>query len=80
MRWVALLLLVANLGYLGWELDRGTRALLANSPPPLKIPAGAGTLNIIDEASGLQELKPVYGWQKPMKVLAPSNSTQSRKK
>lgn len=80
MKWVTLLLLVANLAYLGWELDRGTRALVANSPPPIRIPAGVGTLKIIDEASGLRELKPVYGWQTPMRVLAPRNSTQSRKK
>ena len=80
MRWAALILLAGNLGYLGWELGRETRALVANSPPPLKIPARAETLKIIDEAAGLQELKPVYGWQKPVRVLAPNNSTQSRKK
>ena len=80
MKWVALLLLVANLAYLGWEVDRGTRALAANSPPPLRIPAGAGTLKIIDEAAGLQELKPVYGWQKPVRVMVPDSSAQSRKK
>ena len=73
MKWVALLLLVANLAYLGWELDRETRALVANSAPPLKIPAGAGTLKIIDEAAGLQEMIPVYGWQQPRRVLLPSS-------
>ena len=77
MRWFALLLLVANLAYLGWELDRGTRALVANSPPPLKIPAGAGTLKIIDEAADLQELKPVYGWQQPRRVLLPSGARKT---
>ena len=80
MKWLALLLLAANLVYLGWELDRGTRALVANSPLPLKIPAGAGTLTRIDETAGLRELKPVYGWQTPIRVLAPDNSTRSRKK
>lgn len=73
MKWVTLLLLAANLAYLGWEMDRGTRALVANSPPPLKIPAGAGTLKVIDEAADLQELKPVYGWQQPRRVLLPSS-------
>ena len=72
MKWVALFLLAANLVYLGWELDRGTRMLVVNSPPPVKIPAQAGTLKIIDEAAGLQELKPVYGWQAPRQVLLPS--------
>ena len=80
MRWVALILLAGNLGYLGWELNRETRSLVANSPPPLKIPAGTETLKIMDEAAGLQELKPVYGWRKPVRVLAPNNPTRSRKK
>lgn len=61
MKWVALLLLVANLVYLGWELERGTRVLVANSPPPLELPAGVGTLKIIDETDALQELDPVDG-------------------
>ncbi|MDE0511290.1 MAG: hypothetical protein OXI88_05850 [Gammaproteobacteria bacterium] len=77
MRWLALLLLAANLAYLGWELDRGTRALVANSPPPLKIPAGAETLKIMDETAGLQELKPVYGWQQPRRVLLPSGARET---
>ena len=71
MRWAALILLAGNLGYLGWELERETRALVANSPPPLRIPAGTETLKIMDEAAGLQELKPVYGWQKPARVMVP---------
>ena len=72
MRWAALILLTANLGYLGWELSREAGSLAANSPPPLRIPAGAETLEIIDETAGLQELKPVYGWQQPRRVLLPS--------
>lgn len=74
------MLLAANLAYLGWELDRDTKALVANRPPTLKTSAGAGTLTKIDETAGVQELKPVYGWQRPIKVLAPNNSTQSPKK
>ena len=80
MKWVAILLLAANLAYLGWELQRDAKALVANQPPPLKISAGAGTLAIIDETAVLRDLKPVYGWQTPIRVLAPRNSTQSRKK
>lgn len=72
MRWAALLLLAVNLGYLGWELGRETGALAANRPPPLKIPAGTETLKILDETAGLQELKPVYGWRQPKRVLVPS--------
>ena len=72
MKWAALLLLVANLAYLGWELERSARALVANSPPPLKISATAGTLKIIDETAGLRALQPVYSWQAPRQVLLPS--------
>lgn len=77
MRWAALILLTANLGYLGWELGRETGSLVANSPPPLRIPAGAETLKIIDETAGLQELKPVYGWQQPRRVLLPSGARET---
>ena len=72
MRWVALSLLVANLIYLGWELNRDAQALVANTPPRLTLPAATQTLAIIDETVGIQELKPVYGWQQPRPVLLPS--------
>ncbi len=72
MRWVALSLLVANLIYLGWELNRDAQALVANNPPRLTLPAATQTLAIIDETVGIQELKPVYGWQQPRPVLLPS--------
>ena len=64
-------MLAANLGYLGWELRRETGSLVANTPPPLRIPVGAETLRILDETTGLQELKPVYGWRQPRRVLLP---------
>ncbi len=73
MKWAVIVLLIANLVYLGWELDRGAKALVANRLPPLKIPAGTETLKIIDETTDLQELKPVYGWQQPRRVLLPAS-------
>ena len=72
MRWVALSLLVANLIYLGWELNRDAQTLVANTPQRLTLPAATQTLAIIDETVGIQELKPVYGWQQPRPVLLPS--------
>ena len=72
MRWLALSLLIANLLYLGWELDRDARALVANTPEPMKLPAHTATLEIIDETASVQELKPVYGWQLPRSALLPS--------
>ena len=71
MRWLALLLLVGNVVYLGWELDRETKALVANSRPAIKIPAGTATLKKIDESTGLQELKSVPAWYGPRRVLVP---------
>ena len=71
MRWLALLLLVGNVIYLGWELDRETKALVANSRPAIKIPAGTATLNKIDESTSLRKLKSVPEWYGPRRVLAP---------
>ena len=71
MRWLALLLLVGNVVYLGWELDRGTKILVANSRLAIKIPAGTATLKRLDESTGLQELKSVPEWYGPRRVLVP---------
>ncbi len=71
MRWLALLLLVGNVGYLGWELDRETKALVANSRPAIKIPTGTATLKKIDESTNLRELKIVPVWYGPRRILVP---------
>lgn len=70
MKWLALLLLTGNLAYLGWELDRSARALTVARPSP-QLHAGVGVLEKIDETTGVRELKPVYGWQTPRRVLVP---------
>ena len=71
MRWLALLLLVGNVIYLGWELDRETKALVANSRPAIKIPAGTTTLIKVDKLTSLPELKSVSERYQPRQVLVP---------
>ena len=71
MRWLALLLLVGNVMYLGWELDRDTKALVANSRSALTIPAGTTTLKKIDHGADLPELKRVYERYRPRRALLP---------
>ena len=71
MKWLALLLLVGNVVYLGWEIDRETKALVANNRPAIKIPAGTATLKIIDESTSLRELKSIPEWYGPRRVLVP---------
>lgn len=72
MRWLALLLLVGNVIYLGWELDRGTKTLVVNSRPAFTIPAGATTLKKIDDRTGMPELKQLRERHQPRRVLAPA--------
>ena len=71
MRLVVILLLVGNLIYLGWELDREAQALVANSSPGLITPAGATVLKIIDDSTGMPELKSSLERARPTRVLLP---------
>lgn len=72
MRWVVLLLLVSNIIYLGWEVDRAAKALVANSSPALKITAGTTRLKIIDDRTGLPEMKSSLERSRPTRVLLPA--------
>ena len=71
MRLVVLLLLAGNIIYLGWELDRAAKALAANSSPALITPAGTTALKIIDEQTGMPELKSSLERSRPTRVLLP---------
>ena len=71
MRRVVLLLLISNVIYLGWELDRNAKTLVANSSPALKIPAGTRELKIIDGRAGRPELKSSLERARPTRVLLP---------
>ena len=71
MRLVVLSLLVANIIYLGWELEREAKALVANSSPALITPAGTSVLAVIDEGTGMPELKSSLERARPTRVLLP---------
>ena len=71
MRLVVLLLLVGNVIYLGWEIDRGAKVLVANSSPALITPAGTTALKIIDKRTGMPELKSSLERSRPTRVLLP---------
>ncbi len=47
MKWMAILLLLTNVLYLGWEIDRETRIQIRNSPSAISIPASAVNLQLI---------------------------------
>lgn len=49
MRWIFLILLLANVVYFGWELDRETRMRMQNTTVATPVPASAGRLTLIRE-------------------------------
>lgn len=51
MKWVAIFLLLTNVLYLGWEIDRETRIQIKNSPSAITIPASANKLQLISETN-----------------------------
>lgn len=53
MKWLFILLLLANLIYLGWEMDRDTRLHHANISSGLKIPVGTQEFVLLNELDKL---------------------------
>lgn len=49
MRWLFIILLAANLLYLGWELDRQTRIDTGNARQVLMVPSGVRNLTLVRE-------------------------------
>ena len=49
MRWLFILLLLINLVYLGWEIDKQTVLTVVNTTKPLKVPATAKELKLLKE-------------------------------
>lgn len=49
MRWLVLLLLVANIVYFGWELDRQSRSDVTNARSSLAVARGVKKLVLLDE-------------------------------
>ncbi|MEX2353866.1 MAG: SPOR domain-containing protein [Gammaproteobacteria bacterium] len=57
MRWLFVLLLVTNLVYLGWELDREAGIEIQKSMPVRMIPSSAQRLQLLSETQELPELR-----------------------
>jgi hypothetical protein len=57
MRWLFLSLLVANVIYLGWEIDRGTKIYMRNTTSALSIPASASRLQLISEMESPPDIR-----------------------
>ena len=51
MKWFFILLLICNVVYLGWELDRDSRVYHSSLSGAIKIPAGTQRLSMISELS-----------------------------
>ena len=49
MRWLFILLLLLNIIYFGWELERETRFQVANATPVIRVPVSAKRLTLISE-------------------------------
>jgi hypothetical protein len=49
MRWLVLVLLIANLLYLGWQVDRESRANLRAAAAGLRVPTGTPQLSLLGE-------------------------------
>lgn len=57
MKWLFILLLLTNVLYLGWEMDRDTQQLSTNVSSAIKVPAGTQKLILLNELDKLPETR-----------------------
>lgn len=57
MKWVFILLLLGNVVYLGWEIDRDARLDRANVSSAIRVPAGTQRLVLLTELEKLPETR-----------------------
>lgn len=57
MKWFFILLLLANVIYLGWEIDRDARLKRVNVSSAIKVPAGTQKLVLLSELEKLPETR-----------------------
>tara|TARA_R110002072_G_scaffold48681_1_gene133020 strand:+ start:35116 stop:35955 length:840 start_codon:yes stop_codon:yes gene_type:complete len=57
MKWLFILLLIANAVYLGWEMDRDVQLERANVSAAIKVPAGTQRLKLLNELEHLPETR-----------------------
>ncbi len=59
MKWLFIILLLFNVCYFGWELDRQTRIEVSNSVRPFTVPANVQKLVLLEELENLPGATPV---------------------
>jgi sporulation related protein len=57
MKWIFILLLLANVVYLGWEIDRDAKLKRINVASAIKVPAGTQRLVLLNELEKLPETR-----------------------
>ena len=57
MKWLFILLLIANIVYLGWEMDRDTQLYSLNAASAIKVPSGTQELVLLNELDKLPETR-----------------------
>ena len=57
MKWLFILLLIANAVCLGWEMDRDVQLDRANVSSAIKVPAGTQRLELLNELERLPETR-----------------------
>jgi hypothetical protein len=57
MKWLFILILIANAVYLGWEMDRDVQLDRANVSTAIKVPAGTKRLELLNELERLPETR-----------------------
>lgn len=76
MKWIFIVLLIVNVVYFGWELDRETGIRVRQVKSVLHIPESAEKLRLLSEIETLPEFRPV-GSQLPDSVPAVPGDEQS---
>lgn len=59
MKWFFVLLLLVNVAYLGWEIDRSSKQYRANKQEAITIPAGTNELKLVTELEAPPETRQV---------------------
>jgi hypothetical protein len=57
MRWLFILLLIVNVVYLGWEVDRVTKFEIMKTPVAITIPSNSSKLQLISELQNLPDTR-----------------------
>ena len=57
MKWLFVILLIINIVYFGWELDRQAKIIIRNATPPITVSADTEKLVLLSELKKLPQSK-----------------------